>query len=189
MPPSSIDLLPQELRTRLNEMLARPDVTQKEIVAELNASGAAVSKSAVNRYAVRMRKWADRNRETREVIETYLAQCGQEGQESLSEVLVQQLRDVAHGLLLRMQQLHDDESEEEADQSERAIEIGKLLGQASRSVRDIEMAADRSAERRRKLRAEVAKEAAEAAGAAAAGAGVSPETVAVIQRDVLGVGR
>ena len=188
--PSSIDRLSPELRAQLNELLARPDVTQQEITDLLNAEGAGVSKSAVNRYAVRMRKWADRNRQTRQIVESYLAQCGQEGQENLSEVLVQQLRDLAHGLLVRMQDMHDDSEEvEEEDRSERAAEIGKLLSQAARSVRDIEMAADRSTERRRKLRAEVAKEAADAAGAAATNAGVSPETIAVIQRDVLGVGR
>ena len=183
---SSIDRLSPELRDRLHELLARPDVTQQEITEALNAAGASVSKSAVNRYALRFRKWADRNRETQQVVKAYLAQSGQEGQEDLSEVLLHQLRDVAHALLVRMQEMHDTSQDEDDPSPEGAIELGKLLGQASRSVRDIEMAADRSAERRRKLRAEIAEKAADAAAEAAKEGGSTKELIDEIRRRAVG---
>lgn len=62
---SSIDRLPENLRTKLIELLQNPAVTQKEIVELINAEASenVVSKSSVNRYKLRMDKFAAKTRE------------------------------------------------------------------------------------------------------------------------------
>jgi hypothetical protein len=66
---SSIDKLPKNLREKLLEMLADPACTQAWIVEAINdeAGEAVLSKSGVNRYALRMKKFAEKNRQAREV--------------------------------------------------------------------------------------------------------------------------
>ena len=179
--PSSIDALSPELRGRLIELLGTPGVTQEQIAQELRDAGASVSKSSVNRYKKRMDRFAERNRQAREVVSAYLAHSGAEGQQDLSESILHQLRTIAFDFLLRLQ---DVDTEEEGIDPE---QFGKLLSQASRSARDIEMAADRSMERRRKLREEAIKEAAEAAVKAGKREGLSQDTVSAIREQVLGV--
>ena len=133
MAKSSIDRLSAELKAKLHELLSRPNVTQQEVTEALNEAAGApvVSKSAVNRYAVRMRKWADRNRQTREVVQAWLEQAGPDAQNQIGEVLIHQLRDVALDVMLTLQDLNPDSPE--------AIEkITKLISQLSRAVRDLE---------------------------------------------------
>ena len=71
---SAVDKLPEPLRKRLIELLNRPDVTQLEIVDAINAEAGEplISKSSLNRYAQRMKKFAEKNRQAREVAEAYL---------------------------------------------------------------------------------------------------------------------
>jgi len=71
---SSIDRLPENLRTKLIELLQNPAVTQKEIVELINAEAGenVVSRSSVNRYKLRMDKFAAKTREAREVADAYI---------------------------------------------------------------------------------------------------------------------
>ena len=74
---SSIDLLPENLKNKLLELLAKPDVTQQEITDIINemAGSAVVSKSAVNRYAQKMEEFSRKNREAAEIAKAYLQQA------------------------------------------------------------------------------------------------------------------
>ncbi|MBQ7644119.1 MAG: DUF3486 family protein, partial [Spirochaetales bacterium] len=67
--PSSIDLLPSELKEKLIKLLNKPEVTQQEVTDMINelAGEKVVSKSAVNRYAQKMEDFRRKNREAREV--------------------------------------------------------------------------------------------------------------------------
>ncbi|MDR0638070.1 MAG: DUF3486 family protein [Spirochaetaceae bacterium] len=71
---SSIDKLPDSLRARLLEMPAGPSCTQTRIVETVNgeAGEAVLSKSAVNRYARKMKLFTEKNRQAREAAEAYL---------------------------------------------------------------------------------------------------------------------
>ena len=188
--PSTVDLLSPELRTRFYELLKDPNVTQQQVADEINAAlgERRLSKSAVNRRAVSMRRFAERNAQARELAREYLNVVGQEGQQEFSEVIVHQLRDVIYDLMLEIQELQQSPPAEDPDaHAERVTKIAELITRASRSVRETETAADRSAERRRKLREEVAAAAAEAATTEARAAGISDDTVAAIKRRILGV--
>ena len=67
---SSIDRLPDDIRDQLQELLRDPRVTQLDATAQINAILEAdghprLSKSAVNRYAVRMEEVGTRLRQSR----------------------------------------------------------------------------------------------------------------------------
>jgi hypothetical protein len=66
---SSVEKLPKNLREKLLEMLNDPACTQAWIAEAINdeAGEAVLSKSGVNRYAQRMKKFAEKNRQAREV--------------------------------------------------------------------------------------------------------------------------
>ena len=180
--PSSIDRLSPELRAKIHELLARPDVTQQEITDALNAQGAGVSKSAVNRYAVRFREWTERNRQAREAVEAYLEGVGPDAQNKMGEAVLQMLRSVSVDLMAAMRDLDPDESPETVER------VAKLVSQVARAVRDMESAASANAERRRKLLAELAAAAAKVEERLQEAGGTSAETIASIRRDILGVG-
>lgn len=179
---SSIERLSPELRHRLQELLARPEVTQEQVAATLNAEAGetVVSKSAVNRYAVRMREIADRNRQAREIAEMYLRQVGPEGQNALGEVILHQVRALAFDFMMELRAL-------DMGDPQSAPKVAALIGQVARATRDMESAATTSAERRRKIAAEATEQAAVEATAACKEAGLSQETVDAIKARILGV--
>ena len=71
---SAVDRLPEALRNKLIDMLHNPAVTQKEIVDAINeeAGEPLLSRSSINRYAQRMKKFAEKNRQAREVADAYI---------------------------------------------------------------------------------------------------------------------
>ena len=179
---SSIERLSPERRRRLQELLARPDVTQEQVAAMLNAEAGetVVSKSAVNRYAVQMRKIADRNRQAREVAEMYLRQVGPDGQNALGEVILHQVRALTFDFMMELRGL-------DVGDPDSAPKAAALIGQIARAARDMESAATTSTERQRKIRQEATEQAAVEATAAAKEAGLSQETVDAIKARILGV--
>jgi hypothetical protein len=62
---SAVDRLPEVLRKKLLEMLQDPAVTQAEIVDAINAEAGEtlLSRSSMNRYAQRMKRFAEKNRQ------------------------------------------------------------------------------------------------------------------------------
>jgi hypothetical protein len=103
---SSIDKLPKRLREKLLEMLSDPACSQAGIVEAINgeAGEAVLSKSGVNRYAVRMKKFAEKNRQAREVAEMYLEKCGADTRNKLGKVLNEQIRGVAFDLMWEIEE-------------------------------------------------------------------------------------
>jgi hypothetical protein len=75
---SAVDRLPENLRTRLREMLQDPAVTQAEIVDAINAESgeSLLSRSSMNRYAQRMKRFAEKNRQAKEIADAYIDKYG-----------------------------------------------------------------------------------------------------------------
>ena len=184
---SGIDRLTPELRARLHALLEDPAVTQRQVVEAVNEAAGApvVSKSSVGRYALQMKRFAERNRQARELAAAYLERAGADGQQKMSEVLIHQLRALTFDLMLRLQDLQ--EGMGDAPEAEVIGQIADLVMRAGRTIRDTEAATDRSTERRRRLRQETAKEAAAAAGQEAKRQGLSPEMIETIRQRILGV--
>ena len=178
---SSIDRLSPELRERLNALLARPDVTQQEITEEINAAGGRVSKSAVNRYAVRMKRFGEKARQIKEATAAYIELAGD--QKEVSETIIHQLRVGLYDLTAAL----ESGDAEDAKPEEIANRVDALT-RAARGMRDLETAAKSIDERRRRLKAELAA-AADEVEAALGPRGTAEDVVARLRERIVGVAR
>ncbi len=106
---SAVDRLPEELRKKLIELLNRPDVTQLEVVDAINteAGQPLISKSSLNRYAQKMKRFAEKNRQAREVAEAYLEQYGSDTRNRLGKVVNEQVRLIAFDLISDLEDLKE----------------------------------------------------------------------------------
>jgi Lon protease-like protein len=99
--PSTIDRLPDDVRIQLQELLRDPRVTQLEATARINAiledegHPDRLSKSAVNRYAVRMEEVGKKLRETREIAQMWIGKLGAEPQGEVGKLLNEMVRTLA----------------------------------------------------------------------------------------------
>jgi hypothetical protein len=179
---SSIDKLPKKLRDKLLEMLGDPACTQAWIVEAINgeAGETVVSKSGVNRYAVRMKKFAEKNRQAREVAEMYLEKCGADTRNKLGKVLNEQIRGVAFDLMWEIEeQQKDGEAEPEV--------LTEILYKLSRSLAELERAEQLNAERTEEIRKAALAEAAEVVEREAKGAGLTDAALDKIKHKILGI--
>lgn len=99
--PSTIDRLPEDILNNLQELLRDPRVTQLEATARINEiladEGHAdrLSKSAVNRYAMKMEKVGEKLRQSREVAKMWIGKLGATPQGELGHFLNEFLRTMA----------------------------------------------------------------------------------------------
>lgn len=181
---STIDALPENLRKKLIELLQQPWVTQKDITEMINeeAGEQVVSKSAVNRYAQKMHKFAERNRQAREVADRYIAEYGEERQGKIGKVINEQLRMVTFDLLMNLNELKEDEQD-----PKNLSNLAFIINKVARAIKDLEQAASTNLDREQKLKEQVEETAAEVAKTAK-NAGLSEETVEAIKKRILGIG-
>jgi predicted nucleotide-binding protein (sugar kinase/HSP70/actin superfamily) len=179
---SSIDKLPKKLRDKLLEMLNDPACTQAWIVEAINdeAGESVLSKSGVNRYAMRMKKFAEKNRQAREVAEMYLEKCGADTRNKLGKVLNEQIRGVAFDLMWEIE-------EQQKDGKTRPEALTEILYKLSRSLAELERAEKLNAERTAEIRKETLVEAAEIVEQEAKNAGLTEAALDIIKRKILGI--
>lgn len=176
---SAVDKLPEPLRKRLIALLNRPEITQKEIVDVINAEAGEplLSKSSVNRYAVRMKKFAEKNRQAREVAEAYLEKYGSDTRNKLGKVVNEQIRLVAFDLICELEEL-----KEESDINPRIMT--DVIFKVSRGLQALEQAEKLNAEREDAIRELILKETASKVEAVAKKKGVSKEALDAIYAEV-----
>lgn len=182
--PSSIDLLPGDVREKLQELLRDPRVTQLEATRRINeileAEGREerVSKSGVNRYHLKMEEVGAKIRQGREIAEMWIGKFGAAPQGQLGLLITEMLRTLAYDLSLKLQDadINDPETLGATIDQVKALALG---------VQRLEQSATLNVKRETEIRKQALAEAAEKAGAAARQAGVSSETIQRIRRDVL----
>jgi hypothetical protein len=179
---SSIDKLPKTLREKLLEMLNDPACTQAWIVEAINgeAGEAVLSKSGVNRYALRMKKFAEKNRQAREVAEMYLEKCGADTRNKLGKVLNEQIRGVAFDLMWEIE-------EQQKEGGVKPEVLTEILHKLSKSLAELERAEKLNAERTESIRKAALADAAEVAAEEAKSAGLTDAAIDTIKRKILGV--
>ena len=108
---SSIDRLPEALRKQLRAWLRDPSVTQRDateainaLIAERDGDAAPVSKSAVNRYALRMREAGAKIRQQREIAEAWIAEIGDKRDGEVGLLLNELIRTLAFDAALRLEE-------------------------------------------------------------------------------------
>jgi len=179
---SSIDKLPKKLREKLIAMLADPACTQAQITEAINAKAGkqVVSASGVNRYAQRMRKFTEKNRQAREVAEAYLEQFGADSRNKMGKVINEQIRLAAFDL---MGEIDEIKQRPETD----AEALTGILLKVSKSLKELEQAEKLNAERTEGIRRDALADAAEIVGAEGARAGLTDDAIGEIRKKILGV--
>jgi hypothetical protein len=180
---SSIDTLPPDILEQLQALLRDPRMTQLGITAQINALLAdkgeeQVSKSAVNRYAVKMDKIGSKLQQSRQIADMWIGKLGTQPAGQVGNLLNEVVRNLAFDTAIQL-------SEDEEPASP------KLIKELAMAIAHLEKAASDNDKRRREIEQEATQKARAAAAEQAAQTaqlnGVSPETIERIRRDVLGM--
>ena len=176
---SAVDKLPESLRKRLIELLNRPEVTQLEIVDAINAEAGEplISKSSLNRYAQRMKKFAEKNRQAREVAEAYLEKYGSDTRNKLGKVVNEQIRLVAFDLICELEELKESKAVDPKIMTE-------VIFKVSRGLKELEHAEKLNAEREDAIKELTLTETAAKVEAVGKKKGVSKEAMETILAEV-----
>ena len=179
---SSIDKLPKELRGKLLEMLNDPACTQAQIVDAVNAEAGekVLSTSGMNRYAQKMKRFTEKNRQAREVAEAYLERCGADSRNKMGKVINEQIRLAAYDLMLEI-----DEIRENPEVSDSAL--ADILLKVSKSLREIEQAEKLNTERTESIRKAALAEAVEVVEKEGKPAGLTEDALDIIKKKILGI--
>ena len=111
---SSIDLLPEDIRVRLNEALRSRRLTQEQIrqgINDLLAERGArpVSRSSLNRYSKRMEEKNAMRREAIEAANTLVGGLGEHSGTDLGRAVTEMVKTLTFDLVMRAQDGDEDE--------------------------------------------------------------------------------
>ncbi|WP_417345721.1 DUF3486 family protein [Ferrimonas sp.] len=177
---SKVDLLPDDIRKRLDAGLRDGSITQAELLDEVNAliqtaglpEEAQLSRAGINRYATKVEAIGKELREVREVTQVWVAELGDKPTGEVTKLILEMARTQLFKALLNG-------NEEEAD-------VG-LIKDAMLAVQRLEAAAMSSHKREKEIRKAFAEEASEAAEKVARQAGLTKDAVASIKKEILGI--
>ena len=185
--PSTIHGLPEQVREALHSWLRDPGITQTEATERVNAlledlglPERRVSRQAVNRYDLRMRKVGEKLRQSRQVAEAWIARLGSEPGGQLGHLVTEMLRTLAFELTLKLQ---------EGELSEESLpEVVAQLKHMSLAAMRLERASAESVKREREIKRRAAEELADKVAAeAGSGKTVTPERLREIVKESYGV--
>jgi hypothetical protein len=187
--PSTIECLPADILSQLQQLLQDPRVTQLDATAKINEILAAdghpdrVSKSAVNRYAVRMEEVGAKLRQSREVASMFIAHVGAAPQGQTGLLINEMLRSMAFELCLKIQEadLEPESMSATIDQIKAlALTVQRLEQSATLNVK-------REGEIRKNEREKALQDAANTAVVEVKKGGLSDEAADQIRRKILGI--
>lgn len=176
---SSVDRLPPDIRGRLEALLRDPAFTQLDAMGEVNelleAQGLPfrLTKSSVNRYALRMEAVGSKIRQGREIAKMWIAQLGNEPQGEVGQLLNEVVRNLAFDTATRL------------GEGEDAVEP-KALKELGQAIKALEEASTINEKRVEEIRQKAMKEASDKAESVAKAEGVTPATIHKI-RQALGM--
>jgi len=179
---SAVDRLPKELRGKLIDMLHNPAVTQAEIVDAINAEAGEplVSKSSLNRYAQKMNRFAEKNRQAKEIADAYIDKYGSENRVKLGKVVNEQIRLAVFDLIGEIEEM-------QSNPEIKKTEIADMLYKLSRGLKELEAAEKLNAERTQRIRQEALADAAKIVEKEGPSAGASDTALDIIKRKILGI--
>ncbi|NPA72687.1 MAG: DUF3486 family protein [Gammaproteobacteria bacterium] len=181
---SSVERLPPDILEALQSLLRDPRITQLEATEQINAileaqgHDESVSKSAVNRYSMRMQKVGERLTQSREMAKMWIGKLGSQPQGETGKLLNEIIRTLAFETTMSIA-----ENEEPASP--------KLLSQLALAVQRLEASATdnlkRDEEIRKQERARATEAAAETAASVGKANGLSQQAVTEIKNQILGI--
>jgi hypothetical protein len=179
---SAVDRLPKKLRDKLIEMLHDPAVTQAEVVDAINAEAGEplISKSSMNRYAQKMKRFAEKNRQAKEIADAYIDKYGSDNRVKLGKVVNEQIRLAVFDLIGEIEEI-------QSDPETKKTEIADMLYKLSRGLKELEAAEKLNAERTESIRKAALADAAEIVEKEAKSAGLDEAKLDTIKRKILGI--
>lgn len=176
---SSIEILPADILEQLQALLRDPRVSQLEATAEINAileqqGHETVSKSAVNRYSMKMADVGKKLQESREVSKMWIGKLGNEPQGEVGKLLNEIIRTIAFNSAMKLTE--DD-----------GFVDPKMISHLALAVQRLEAATSINEERDTKIRQKATLDAAEKAEKSLASQGMSKEAIEVIKNQILGL--
>lgn len=180
---SKVDLLPDNIRSQLHEMLRDKQITQQEILESINAlidehgldDELKLSRSGLNRYATKIESVGSHLRDLREMTSALTAQLGDKPQGETTKIILELARSQLFKAM--MKQVEDPEAE---------VDIG-FLKEAMLSAQRLESTAMASHKREKEIRQAFAEEAAAKAEQIITQAGLTKDTADKIRREILGI--
>ncbi len=183
---STIDKLPDDIKGQLQELLQDPRVTQLEATTKINAILEAeghddrVSKSAVNRYAVRMAEVGEKLRQSRDVASMFISKVGAAPQGQMGLLINEILRTLAFDISLKIQ----DADLKDPETLAATIDQVKALALA---VQRLEQSATINIKREGEIRKQALDDAAKEMDKAADTMQIKPETLTYIKQVIYGL--
>jgi hypothetical protein len=182
---SSIDRLPDDIRTRLQELLRDPHITQKAAREKINAildetdHPERLSRSAVNRYYQKMQEAGAKLRQSREVAEMWIGKLGAAPQGKVGHLVNEILRTLSFDMALVLQEGKLDEKSAPA--------VVQMLKGLSLTMMRLEKAASENVKREEEIRKRALEEAADRVEEAATQMGQDKEQADFWRKKVLGM--
>lgn len=178
---SKVDLLPVNIRKRLDSGLRDGSIQQIDLLDEINALIKAaglpeeqlLSRAGINRYATKMEAVGKSLREMREITQVWTAELGDKPTGEVTKFILE----IGRSQLLKAM-LNESESD--------MADVG-LIKDAMLAVQRLESAAMASHKREKEIRQAFATEAANAAEKVAKSAGLTREAVAQLKNEILGI--
>lgn len=180
---STIEQLPPDILEQLQALLRDPRVNQLEATQQINAilenqgHEDRVSKSAVNRYDMKMRQVGDRLVQSRQIADMWIAKIGAQPQGQLGNLVNEMLRTLSFEV---GEQLMRGELDEENMPG-----VIKMLKELSLTTMRLEKASSENVKREREIRLQALEEAAERVEEAAQVRGLSKEDAKFWREQVL----
>jgi hypothetical protein len=134
----------------------------------------------MNRYAQRMKHFAEKNRQAREIADAYIDKYGTDNRVKLGKVVNEQIRLAVFDLIGEIEEI-------QADPEIKKTEIADMLYKLSRGLKELEAAEKLNAERTESIRKAALAEAAEAVEQTARSNGLTAETIEKIKKQILGL--
>ncbi|HDT2167838.1 TPA: DUF3486 family protein [Escherichia coli] len=179
---SKVDLLPDSIREQLHQMLRERRHTQEEIREAINAlidehnlpEEMQLSRTGLNRYAIRMEKVGAKIRASREMAEVWAAKLGSAPTSDVGKLLMEFVKTLAFETSMSMAE--DDKPV-----------APKALGQLALVAQRLEAAAMTSHKREKAIRDAFAQEMAEKTEELVRTGGLSGGAADTIKRELLGI--
>ncbi|EHC5050872.1 TPA: DUF3486 family protein [Escherichia coli] len=179
---SKVDLLPDNIREQLHQMLREKRHTQEEIREAINAlidehnlpEEMQLSRTGLNRYASRMEKVGAKIRASREMAEVWAAKLGSAPTSDVGKLLMEFVKTLAFETSMSMAE--DDKPV-----------APKALGQLALVAQRLEAAAMTSHKREKAIRDAFAQEMAEKTEELVRTGGLSGGAADTIKREILGI--
>lgn len=176
---SSIDTLPEDVRTLLNRRIAAGEFTVDDLTEWLEAEGYPRSRSAIGRHKVKVDKVAERLKESREMAQALAAEVGEDLVSSKQGRMITEIfRNIVWE---QMTGRMDDQKDYDPQELFFLAKAIKDVAGANRLDQDYEKKV------REQISEEIKKQAADQAETAARSGGASEDQVAFIRARILGI--